>query len=86
MQLLKGWKKEYKNAEDSEKINCAKLFLKQNNFNVSMLLNQEGFKDYDQKADYRNYIRKFVNNSKSKKFKSGISLDMNSERSVSVIN
>ena len=47
MQLLKGWKKEYKNAEDSEKINCAKLFLKQNNFNVSILLNLEGFKDYD---------------------------------------
>ncbi|CDW82389.1 UNKNOWN [Stylonychia lemnae] len=39
-QLPKGWKSEYKDASDSSKINRAKLFLKENDYNLDLLLQQ----------------------------------------------
>ena len=57
MKLLKGWKKVYEGAEDSDKINRAKAYLLYRSYDLKRMLCEKLFKDYDKTLDFKRFIK-----------------------------
>lgn len=63
--IKKGKKSQYKDAQNPDLIEQAKVFLTENNFNLELMLSQEQFRPLLGTADLSKFIKKFIINKKS---------------------